>query len=250
MDSDGGQVGQTNPEEIKMRNKIILTGLIAVLAAAPAFAESASKEESIGVSAGAVIGAIAGGPVGLFVGAALGAKLGEEFFQRDTEIDQLSASLQGSQSRVNELERDVVALGGDLQRMQEESRPELLSLLQAGIEMDLLFRTDEDVLSTTTGSRLQQLAASLATMPGVFVRLDGFADERGNAAYNQKLSARRAEHVMHVLLANGVPAARVSVRAHGESPAADNNVDSFAFERKVSLTLYIEDSPSFAANPQ
>jgi outer membrane protein OmpA-like peptidoglycan-associated protein len=184
------------------------------------------------------------------VGAVLGAKLGEEFFQRDTEIDQLSASLQGSQSRVNELERDVVALGGDLQRMQEESRPELLSLLQAGIEMDLLFRTDEDVLSATTGSRLQQLAASLATMPGVFVRLDGFADERGNAAYNQKLSARRAEHVMHVLLANGVPAARVSVRAHGESPAADNNVDSFAFERKVSLTLYIEDSPSFAANPQ
>ena len=233
-----------------MRNKIILTGLIAVLAAAPAFAESASKEESIGVSAGAVIGVIAGGPVGLVVGAALGAKLGEEFFQRDTEIDQLSASLQGSQSRVNELERDVVSLGGDLQRMQEESRPELLSLLQAGIEMDLLFRTDEDVLSATTGSRLQQLAASLATMPGVFVRLDGFADERGNAAYNQKLSIRRAEHVMHVLLANGVPAARISVRAHGESPAADNNVDSFAFERKVSLTLYIEDSPSFAANPQ
>ena len=233
-----------------MRIKIILTGLIAVMAAAPAFAESASKEESIGVSAGAVIGVIAGGPVGLVVGAALGAKLGEEFFQRDTEIDQLSASLQGSQSRVNELERDVVALGGDLQRMQQESRPELLSLLQAGIEMDLLFRTDEDVLSATTGSRLQQLAASVATMPGVFVRLDGFADERGNAAYNQKLSARRAEHVMHVLLANGVPAARISVRAHGESPAADNNVDSFAFERKVSLTLYIEDSPSFAANPQ
>ena len=233
-----------------MRNKIILTGLIAVLAAAPAFAESSSKEEGIGVGVGAVIGGIAGGPVGLIVGAALGAKLGDELFQRDTEIDQLSASLQGSQSRVNELERDVVALGGDLQRMQQESRPELLSLLQAGIEMDLLFRTDEDVLSATTGSRLQQLAASLATMPDVFVRLDGFADERGNAAYNQELSARRAEHVMHVLLANGVLAARISVKAHGESPAADDNVDSFAFERKVSLTLYIEDSPSFAANPQ
>ncbi len=233
-----------------MRNKIILTGLIAVMAAAPAFAENASKEESIGVSAGAAIGVIAGGPIGLVVGAALGAKLGEEFFQRDAEIDQLSASLRGSEDRVIELERDVVALGGDLQRMQQESRPELLSLLQAGIEMDLLFRTDEDVLSATTGSRLQQLAASLATMPGVFVRLDGFADERGNAAYNQRLSVRRAEHVMHVLLANGVPAARISVKAHGESPAADDNVDSFAFERKVSLTLYIEDSPSFAANPQ
>jgi outer membrane protein OmpA-like peptidoglycan-associated protein len=250
MDSDGGHIGQTEPEEIKMRNKIILTGLIAVLAAAPAFAERSSKEEGIGVGVGAVIGGIAGGPVGLVLGAALGAKLGDGYFQRDTEIDQLSSSLRGSEDRVIELERDVVALGGDLQRMQQESRPELLSLLQAGIEMDLLFRTDEDVLSATTGSRLQQLAASLATMPDVFIRLDGFADERGNAAYNQKLSVRRAEHVMHVLLANGVPAARISVKAHGESPAADDNVDSFAFERKVSLTLYIEDSPSFAANPQ
>ena len=134
--------------------------------------------------------------------------------------------------------------------MRAESRPELLSLLQAGIEMDLLFRTDEHVLAGSTVSRLQQLAASLASMPGVFVRLDGFADERGDAAYNQKLSVRRAEHVRHVLLANGVPTARISVKAHGESPAADDDVDSYAFERKVSLTLYIDDSPSFAANPQ
>jgi outer membrane protein OmpA-like peptidoglycan-associated protein len=242
--------GPNKPEEIEMFKKIILAGLIATLAAAPAFAENASKEESIGVGVGAVIGGIAGGPVGIILGAAVGAKLGDKFFQRDTEIDQLSASLQGSENRVNELERNVDALGGDLQRMQQESRPELLSLLQAGIEMDLLFRTDEHVLSSTTGSRLQQLAASLATMPDVTVRLDGFADERGNAEYNQKLSVRRAEHVMHVLLANGVPAARISVKAHGESPAADDNVDSFAFERKVSLTLYIEDSPAFASNPQ
>jgi len=233
-----------------MRSKIILAGLIATLTAAPAFAESTSRDEGIGVGAGAVIGGFAGGPVGIILGAAFGAKLGDAMHQRDTEVDRLSTSLQGSQQRVNELERDIDALGGDLERMQAESRPELLSLLQAGIEMELLFRTDEHVLADSTGSRLQQLAACLATMPDVFVQLDGFADERGDAAYNQKLSARRAEHVMHVLLANGFPAARISVKAHGESPAADDNVDSFAFERKVSLTLYIEDSPSFASNPK
>ena len=233
-----------------MRNKIILAGLIAALTAAPAFAESASREEGIGVGLGATIGGIAGGPVGIILGAAFGARIGDEMHRRDTEVEQLSASLQGSQDRVHELERDIDALGGDLQRMQEESRPELLSLLQAGIEMDLLFRTDEHVLADATGSRLQQLAASLATMPDVFVQLDGFADERGDAAYNQKLSVRRAEHVKDVLITNGVPAARISVKAHGESPAADDDVDSFAFERKVSLTLYIEDSPSFASNPK
>jgi len=233
-----------------MRNKIILAGLIALMTAAPAFAEGGSKEEGIGVSLGATIGAFAGGPAGFIVGAALGAKLGDQMHQRDEEVDSLSASLQGSQNRVNELEGDVDTLAENLQRLQEESRPELLSLLQAGIEMDLLFRTDEHVLADTTGSRLQELAASLATMPDVFVQLDGFADERGDAAYNQMLSDRRAAHVKDVLVANGIPAERISVKAHGESPAADDNVDSFAFERKVSLMLYIENSPSFASNPK
>jgi outer membrane protein OmpA-like peptidoglycan-associated protein len=213
--------GSEKPEEIDMFKKIILAGLIAALTAAPAFAEGTSKEESIGVGAGAVIGGFAGGPVGIILGAALGAKLGDEMYQRDTEIDHLSASLQGSKEQVTKLERDIDALGGDIERIQAESRPELLSLLQAGIEMDLLFRTDEHVLADSTGSRLKQLAASLAQMPDVFVRLDGFADTRGDAEYNRKLSVKRAEHVKHVLLANGVPANRISVKGHGESPASE-----------------------------
>lgn len=233
-----------------MLKKIILAGFVTTLAAAPAFAEGPSKEEGIGVGVGAVVGAIAGGPVGFIVGAAAGAKIGDEFYERNTEIDELTASLGGSQDQVAKLERDIAALGGDLERMQKKSRPELLALLQAGIEMDLLFRTDEHTLADTTGSRLTQLAQSLASMPDVYVRLDGFADERGNAEYNQKLSVRRAEHVMHVLLANGVPADRISVNAHGESPAADDNIDSLAFERKVSLTLYIDNAQAFAANPK
>jgi outer membrane protein OmpA-like peptidoglycan-associated protein len=232
-----------------MGHKIILTVVTAALMAAPAFAEDTSKGLDLGVGLGATIGVFAGGPIGLVVGAALGAKIGGEMDERNTTVDELSASLQGSQRQVIELERDINALDGDLQRLQDQSRPELLSLLQAGIEMDLLFRTDEHVLAATTGSRLQQLATSLAAMPDVFVQLDGFADERGDAEYNRKLSTRRAEHVRDVLLTNGVPAARIIVKAHGESPAADNNTDSFAFERKVSLTLFVDESPSFAANP-
>jgi outer membrane protein OmpA-like peptidoglycan-associated protein len=233
-----------------MLKKIILAGLITTLVAAPAFAEGPSREEGIGVGVGAVVGAMAGGPVGFIIGAAAGAKLGDEFFERNTEIDELTASLHGSQDQVAKLERNIVALGGDIERLQRKSRPELLALLQAGIEMDLLFRTDEHTLADTTGSRLQQLAQSLAAMPDVYVRLDGFADERGDAEYNRKLSVRRAEHVMHVLLANGVPADRITVNAHGESPAADDNIDSLAFERKVSLTLYVDNAQSFAANPK
>jgi len=225
-----------------MRNKIILLSLVVSLTAAPAFADGAgsSKEESVGVGVGAAIGAIAGGPVGMIVGAAFGAKVGDEFNERNTEVDTLSSSLNGS---------EIDGLGVDLQRMKDVSRPELLSLMKAGIEMDLLFRTDEYVLTDATGDRLKQLAVSLAAMPDIKIQLDAFADERGDEVYNQELSVKRAEYVRDVLVTYGFPTARINVEAHGESAAIDENVDSYAFERKVSLTLYVEDNPSFAANP-
>ena len=45
-------------------------------------------------------------------------------------------------------------------------------------------------------------------------------------------------------------ASRISYAAHGEAPAQDASVDSFALERRVSLTLFIDDSVSFASTPQ
>lgn len=240
-----------------MIKKSLLLGLVLSVTALPAFADSASKEENAGVGIGAVIGGVAGGPVGAIFGAAFGARIGDEFHQRNEEVDTLSASLSGSRGKVAVLERDINALRADvrlkddeIRRAREFARPELLSLLKSGIEMDLLFRTDEDVLSDSTIGKLQQLAASLAINPEVQIRLDGYADERGDEDYNQQLSARRVEHVRASLTAAGVPASRISVNAHGESPAAEPTADSFALERKVSLTLFIGETPSLAANPQ
>ncbi len=240
-----------------MRNKILAVGIIACLIATPAMAEGgASKKESIGVGVGGVIGAVAGGPVGFIVGAAFGAKIGDEFHQKDTHVTSLSESLANSKEKISVLEtsvdalnRDIDSLGGDLQHMRAIARPELIALMQAGIEMDLLFRTDEDELGITTDSKLRELATSLSTMSDVYVQLDGFADERGDSDYNQRLSARRAEYVRDILTSNGVDESRIKLTAHGESPASDDNIDSLALERKVSLTLYVETTPSFAANP-
>ncbi len=223
-----------------MRKLIWTITALGLLATAPATsAANASKEESIGVGAGGVIGAVAGGPIGFMIGAAIGAKIGDTLHSKESEIETLSASLDQSQSTVSELEYDL-----------RVARPELVSLLQAGIAMDLLFRTDEHVLADTTGGRLAELATTLASMPDIRVQLDGFADERGDAGYNQRLSEKRVEFVKQQLLAAGVDSSRISLAAHGEAPAQDDNVDSFALERRVSLTLYIDNSVSFVANPE
>ena len=244
-------------EEMTMRNKNLAVAILACLIAMPALAEgTTSKRESIGLGVGGIIGAVAGGPVGFIVGAAVGAKLGDEFHKKNTTVTTLSDSLVSSRQKITALEKSVAALnsdidslGADLQRMQAVARPELLTLMQAGIEMDLLFRTDEHVLGITTDTKLRELATNLSTMPDTHIQLDGFADERGDADYNHRLSAQRAEYVRDVLVSNGVAESRIKLAAHGESPAADDNPDSFALERKVSLTLFVEETPSFASNP-
>ncbi|MBT8068387.1 MAG: DUF456 family protein [Gammaproteobacteria bacterium] len=240
-----------------MRNTttvITIAATLMLLVAQPASASSgSSREEAVGVGSGAVIGALAGGPVGFVVGAAIGAKLGDTMHQKNKQLDGLSASLQGSRHNVATLESNIGALNGEIERLQTVARPELVSLLQAGIAMDLLFRTDEFALADTTGDRLAKLAASLAAMRDVRVQLDGYADERGDEQYNAELSAKRVEFVRDLFVQAGVRPDRINAAAHGEAVAQDASADSLALERRVSVTLFIDDAQddpqALASNP-
>jgi outer membrane protein OmpA-like peptidoglycan-associated protein len=241
-----------------MRKTISAIMAISLVTLVPFAAQAAaSKQEKIGVGAGAVVGAAAGGPVGLIVGAAVGAYLGDNANRKNGEIESLSSELAASRSEVvqleremNRMDRNLDTLSAELQRMQRYASPEMVNLLQAGIAMDLLFRTDEAVLADTTGGRLHQLATTLAAMPGLQEQLDGYADERGDELYNQQLSEQRVNFIRDQLVIAGVDASRITAAAHGESPAQDDTVDSYALERRVSLKLYTEDVTSVAANPE
>ena len=239
-----------------MRNKFIIT-LAAIAVSTMGLQQEAhagKKEENIGVGSGAIIGGLAGGPVGIFVGALVGAKMGESYGDKKDSIVQLETSLSGSEKRVvnltgevSSLNSEVETLNGEVIRLQEVAAPELLALMQAGIDMDLLFRTDESALTDATSDRLQRLAGTLAGMPGVNIQLDGFADERGNAEYNQGLSEQRVEFVRNMFISAGVHPTRIHSAAHGESIAQDATDDSFALERRVSVKLFIENAASVAA---
>ncbi len=226
-----------------MRNTIIIATVAILALFAQTASAAASREESIGVGTGAVVGALAGGPVGFIIGAAIGAKLGDSFHEKSDRIDNLQSSLQVSRESLDDLNAAV-------KQLQNIARPELVSLMQAGIDMDLLFRTDEYALTDTTGDRLAQMAGMLANMPGVRIQLDGFADERGDAEYNYALSERRVEFVRNMFITAGVHPTRISASAHGESVAQDPDVDSYALERRVSVRLFIDNAQSLASNAQ
>lgn len=255
MTSEGGRYpGPNDTEEDDMRVTALIMTAALIAAAGTAQAAKSPTEERVGVGIGVTVGALAGGPVGAIVGAAIGAKFGDNYAKKNERIEDLSASLDTKTARVGELERtvaelnrDVSVLDSDLRRLQDQARPELANLLQAGIEMDLLFHTGEHELGTDTQSRLRQLAGTLASMPDVMVRLDGFADARGGESYNRELSAKRASYIRDLLVDSGVADTRIRVNAHGEQ-AAGGTPDSFALDRKVSMTLFIDGASLAASN--
>lgn len=239
-----------------MRNTLAMILVLTLATASPVFAAAASKRENIGVGTGAIAGALAGGPIGFVIGAAIGAKVGDTMHKKSTTIDTLSGTLRDSQGNVKQLENDVRVLNEDIDALSAElgqfheiDRPQLINLMQAGIAMDILFRTDEHALADTTGNRLAELAAGLAGMPDIRVHLDGFADERGGSEYNLLLSQKRVEFVRDQLVSAGVHPSRIRIAAHGEAPAQDESIDSYALERRVSLKLFIDTAQPFASSP-
>jgi outer membrane protein OmpA-like peptidoglycan-associated protein len=67
--------------------------------------------------------------------------------------------------------------------------------------------------------------------------VDGHADGAGPEAYNLDLSRRRAERVRDLIVRRGVPAARISVAARGESaPAVPNGDRPEPLNRRVELS--------------
>ncbi len=225
-------------------------GLTFGLLAQPAAAD-ASRQETIGLGAGGVIGAVAAGPFGFMAGAAIGAKLGDAFHQKDERNRELDGALVSAQETIDELEvqlaamdSDIEALGQELNRVLASGGPEMLELLNAGIEMDLLFRTEADTLNADLAARVDELAKLLATLPSVQIRLDAYADPRGEEDYNQALTERRAEHVRELLLGAGVEGSRVTAVAHGEIGDTQADADRHALERRVSLTLYVPKEPT------
>jgi len=231
-------------------NKLtVLVFGLSFFAAAAVHAEPASKQENIGVGVGTVVGTLAGGPVGFFVGAASGALIGDRMHQSEEKTLQLSESLVSAneqmhslQTEVDGLTMDIVALGGELAEYESGPAVSALELLRTGIEMDVLFRTDEDAAGADASARIGELARFLAMVPGVIVELDGYADPRGEASYNQSLSVRRAETIREIMLGAGMNSGQIQVIGHGATAGEEvvTDIDGLAFERRVTVRFFVD----------
>lgn len=104
----------------------------------------------------------------------------------------------------------------------------------------IYFEFDRSDIPTEYLDLLGKHAEYLIDHPGVKVRLEGHADERGSREYNIGLGDRRAQSVRRILLFQGVANDQVTTVSYGEErPAVEGSTESaYAKNRRVEI-VYI-----------
>lgn len=99
-----------------------------------------------------------------------------------------------------------------------------VTMIKKSFNLKVNFNTDSSGLTPASVGEINELAAFMKQYKNSTVVLEGHTDSRGSAAYNQRLSERRAIAVAKALEANhGVSASRISTVGYGEArPIATN----------------------------
>ena len=104
-------------------------------------------------------------------------------------------------------------------------------------QLVVYFDYDQADILPEFNAQLQAHGQQLAQNPGMQLRLEGHADERGSREYNIGLGERRAQAVRRVLMLQGAAASQLTTVSYGEERPAQTGSDeeSWRLNRRVEL---------------
>jgi outer membrane protein OmpA-like peptidoglycan-associated protein len=82
---------------------------------------------------------------------------------------------------------------------------------------NIFYEFDKADLTPESTAALDQLVAMMNQNPNITIELSAHCDYRGNDAYNERLSQRRAESVVNYMIAHGIKTERMTPKGYGES---------------------------------
>ena len=103
------------------------------------------------------------------------------------------------------------------------------------------FGTDQYALDESSKATLAAQARWMLANTSVRASIEGHADERGTREYNLALGERRANSAKDYLIANGVPAGRLTLISWGkERPAAVGSDESAWAQNRRAVTIVVK----------
>lgn len=221
-----------------MFNKVLIGAVAIALTSGVANAgeNKFTKEEGVGMGTGAAIGAVVGGPIGAAVGLFVGGIMGDSI----GIAKRADLYAQQMEDRAIGLEQELIDTRIALAKASERTGgDEMLDQLAQRLHADVMFRTASADLDTDVAAKLEDLGKLVAAHSQLVVHLNGFADPRGTPEQNLELSLQRADAVREALIRGGAAPEQIRLTAHGEdlTTAAQNDVEAYAWERRVSLAI-------------
>ncbi len=125
------------------------------------------------------------------------------------------------------------------------------SLTSPGTEEDFMvnigrrtyFTEGSANLDSTAKVTLEKQAAWLSQNPQWPIKIQGFADDPGNAAANVSLSQKRAEAVRNYLVSLGVAPERISVKGYGRERLIQDCPDISCKSQNRRVITNLQDEP-------
>lgn len=191
----------------------------------------ASDSENKNTVKGAGIGAVAGGVLGAVVGNQVGNRNGGAL---------IGAAMGGAIGGLTGRRMDQQAK--ELQKVAETKRTE--QGLVTKLKSDILFDTGKADLKPAAQTNLKQMADIMKKYPENVLSVNGYTDTTGSQKINEELSAKRADAVKSVLVANGMPDSTISTHGLGPAaPVADNKTaDGRQKNRRVEIEVTVDES--------
>jgi peptidoglycan-associated lipoprotein len=100
---------------------------------------------------------------------------------------------------------------------------------RATLEERIHFALDRADLTPAARTTLAAKVEILRSSPGLTLRIDGHADERGSDEYNLALSKRRAAEARRFMMDQGIGAARLETVGYGEEQPLDPAASEAAY---------------------
>ena len=137
------------------------------------------------------------------------------------------------------LRADSIRLADEARERERRAREAAVSVARDALTDIVFFEYDSDEITSAAEGKLASKAAVLRANPGVRLRIEGHADQRGSTEYNLALGQRRAEAVRAYLVNLGIDGSRLSTLSYGkERPLVEGeDEDAFARNRRAEFTV-------------
>jgi OOP family OmpA-OmpF porin len=112
----------------------------------------------------------------------------------------------------------------------------LKTLIEKGY-INVFYDINKDTPNSGSTNNVYHIINYLRQYPTANAVLTGYADVRGNEASNQDLSNRRAQKLYDVIIASGIDATRVTIKAEGVDTSYPNTKTGLDLARRVSITI-------------